>query len=121
MNDDGGTHVRCLPATGRGGAGAAVRLVGQVDVRTVGTLRSLLHAAIDGGTGPLRVDVAGLELGDHAALAVLFGGTRRARAAGRTMVFVDEPRALGRMCAADRRGRLRSGREGPDLAAVGQV
>ncbi|CAO5249467.1 STAS domain-containing protein [Frankia sp. AgKG'84/4] len=119
MNHDGGTQVRCLPAAGRGGAGASVRLVGQVDVRTVGALRSLLHAAIDGGTGPLRVDVAGLELGDHAALAVLFGSARRARAAGRTMVFVDEPRVLGRMFAAERHARLSAGGQGSELASAG--
>nr|MDT0667005.1 STAS domain-containing protein [Micromonospora sp. DSM 115978] len=56
-----------------------VRLSGRVDVRSVGELRSRLHSAIDAGTGLLRVNVAGLELADHAGLGVLLGAARRAR------------------------------------------
>jgi anti-anti-sigma factor len=123
MSDDGVTlvDVRSMPAAGAGGAGQAVRLAGRVDVRTVGTLRCLLHAAIDTGSGPLRVDVAGLELGDHAALGVLLGGARRARAAGRSMVLVDVPSALGRMFVADRLGRLLRFEETTDLVHVGHA
>ena len=82
-----------------------IRLVGQVDVRSVGMLRTLLHAAIDSGRGPLHVDVGGLELGDHAGLGVLLGCVRRARALGRSLVLVDVPAALARLLAADRLGR----------------
>jgi anti-anti-sigma factor len=77
-----------------------VTLTGRVDVRTVGAVRTRLHCAIDAGHGPLRVDVAGLELGDDAALGVLVGASRRARACGRSMVLVAVPvllrRQLGR-------------------------
>ena len=81
-----------------------IRLVGRVDVRSVGMLRTLLHAAIDHGSGPLHVDVGGLELGDHAGLGVLLGCARRARMLGRSLVLIDVPAALARLLAADRLG-----------------
>ncbi|MCM3921124.1 STAS domain-containing protein [Frankia sp. AiPs1] len=121
MNNDVNVVDMYGPVGAGGRCGQAVRLVGRVDVRTVGTLRSLLHAAIDNGSGPLRVDVAGLELGDHAALGVLLGGARRARAAGRSMVLVDVPSALGRMFAADRLGRLLRFEEATELVHVGHA
>ncbi|CAO5173288.1 putative anti-sigma factor antagonist (Partial match) [Frankia sp. AiPs1] len=101
--------------------GQAVRLVGRVDVRSAGTLRCLLHAVIDGGTGPLRVDVAGLELEDRSALGVLLGGARRARAAGRSMVLVDVPGALVRMVVADRLGRVLRFEEPEEMVHVGHA
>lgn len=87
-------------------AAQTIRLVGTVDVRSVGAMRTLLHTAIDGGRGPLHVDVGELELGDHAGLGVLLGGARRARAAGRSLVLVDVSAALGRLLAVDRLGRM---------------
>ncbi len=72
-----------------------VVLGGRVDVRSVGRLRTTLHAAIDAGHGPMRVDVAGLELGDDAALGVLLGAQRRARRCGRSMVVVGVPAGYG--------------------------
>lgn len=73
-----------------------VTITGRVDVRTVGALRTRLHCAIDAGHGPLRVDVAGLELGDDAVLGVLVGASRRARGRGRSMVLVAVPASLRR-------------------------
>lgn len=81
-------------------------LAGTVDVRSVGELRSLLHAAIDAGRGPLHVDVGGLELADHAGVGVLLGGARRARSAGRSLVLLEVPAALWPLLAVDRLGRL---------------
>ncbi|WP_131748327.1 STAS domain-containing protein [Frankia sp. Cppng1_Ct_nod] len=83
-----------------------MRLGGRVDVRTVGDLRLRLHTAIDGGVGQLRVNVSGLELVDHAGLGVLLGGALRARRAGRSMVLVEVPAALGKLLAANRLGRI---------------
>ncbi|ABD13050.1 anti-anti-sigma factor [Frankia sp. CcI156] len=118
-----GVNVLSLECSGdtRAGCAQTARVVGRVDVRTVGTLRSLLHAAIDNGSGPLRVDVAGLELGDHAALGVLLGGARRARAAGRSMVLVDVPSPLERLLVADRLGGLLRFEEAADLVHVGHA
>ncbi|WP_018502339.1 STAS domain-containing protein [Parafrankia discariae] len=103
------------------GTDQTLRLTGTVDVRSVGELRTLLHGAIDAGRGPLRVDVGGLELGDHAGVGVLLGGARRARALGRTLVLVDPSAALGRLLAVDRLGRLLRVQIAPDrlVAAAG--
>jgi anti-anti-sigma factor len=73
-----------------------ITLAGKVDVRSVGTLRTALHCAIDTGRGTLRVDVAGLELGDDAVLGVLLGAHRRARRSGRSMVVVGVSTGRGR-------------------------
>ncbi|AEH11115.1 MULTISPECIES: STAS domain-containing protein [Protofrankia] len=97
-----------------------VRLHGRVDVRTVGDLRLRLHTAIDCGRGRLRVNVAGLELADQAALGVLLGGVRRARRSGRSMVLVDVPDDLGRLLSANRLGRFLQV-EDADLFHVGHA
>lgn len=83
-----------------------IQVIGTVDVRSAGTLRTLLHAAIDCGMGPLRVHVGDLELGDHAGIGVLLGSARRARAVGRPLVLVDVPSAVRRLLPVDRLGRL---------------
>ncbi|WP_239332916.1 STAS domain-containing protein [Frankia sp. CiP3] len=97
-----------------------VRLAGRVDVRTVGDLRLRLHAAIDSGTGQLRVNVSGLELADHAGLGVLLGGALRARRSGRSMLLVEVPMALGKLLAANRLGRILRA-EDADLPHVGHA
>ncbi|MGF7235637.1 MAG: STAS domain-containing protein [Frankia sp.] len=88
------------------GTTQTVVLAGQVDVRSVGRLRTTLHSAIDAGRGPLRVDVAGLELGDDAALGVLLGAHRRARRFGRSMVVVGVPTGYGRPVGFHRLSRV---------------
>ncbi|OAA25013.1 anti-anti-sigma factor [Frankia sp. EI5c] len=88
------------------GGNQTLRLTGTVDVRSVGELRTLLHAAIDAGRGPLHVDVGGLELADNAGVGVLLGGARRARSVGRSLVLLEVPAALWPQLAADRLGRL---------------
>lgn len=98
-----------------------VRLSGRVDVRSVGDLRSRLYSAIDCGSGRLRVDVAGLELVDHAGLGVLLGGARRARRSGRSMVLVNVPAALGSLLDAHRLSRLLGIEEAPELVHVGHA
>jgi anti-anti-sigma factor len=98
-----------------------VRLSGQVDVRTVGALRSRLHSAIECGTGPLRVDVAGLELTDEAGLGVLLGGARRARGAGRSMVLVEVPAALGKLLEARQLSGMLGLEDAADLVHCGHA
>ncbi|WP_154675598.1 STAS domain-containing protein [Parafrankia elaeagni] len=88
------------------GGSQTLRIVGTVDVRSVGELRTLLHAAIDAGRGPLHVNVGGLELTDHAGVGVLLGGARRARSIGRSLVLLDVSAALWPLLAVDRLGRL---------------
>ena len=101
--------------------GQTVRLSGRVDVRSVGELRSRLDSAIDAGTGPLRVDVAGLELVDHAGLGVLLGAARRARGVGRSMVLVNVPAALSKLLSAHRLSLVLRVEEGPDLVHLGHA
>jgi anti-anti-sigma factor len=97
-----------------------VRLAGRVDVRTVGDLRIRLHAAIDSGTGQLRVNVSGLDLVDHAGLGVLLGGARRARRARRAMVLVEVPAVLGKLLSANGLGRILRA-EDTDLMHMGHA
>jgi anti-anti-sigma factor len=117
----GGRHDGRSPAVRRVRPPQTVRLSGQVDVRTVGNLRSRLDAAIECGTGLLRVDVAGLELTDDAGLGVLLGGARRARRAGRSMVLVDVPAGLGRLLAAHRLHGMLGIEYAADLAHCGHA
>jgi anti-anti-sigma factor len=98
-----------------------VRLSGRFDVRSVGELRSCLYSAIDCGTGTLRVDVAGLELVDHAGLGVLLGGARRARRFGRSMLLVNIPAALSSLLEAHRLSRVLRIEETPELVHVGHA
>jgi anti-anti-sigma factor len=98
-----------------------VRLSGRFDVRSVGELRSCLYSAIDCGTGTLRVDVAGLELVDHAGLGVLLGGTRRARRIGRSMLLVNIPAALSSLLEAHRLSRILRLEEVPELLHIGHA
>jgi anti-anti-sigma factor len=101
--------------------GQTARLSGRVDVRSVGELRSRLHSAIDIGTGRLRVDVAGLELVDHAGLGVLFGAARRARSVGRSMVLVNVPPALSKLLSSHRLDTVLQVEESPDLIHLGHA
>jgi anti-anti-sigma factor len=78
-------------------AGQRISLSGKVDVTTVADLRSVLHSAVDTGSGELRVDVSALELVDAAGLGVLLGAHRRAQRAGRTLVLVGVSDDLSRL------------------------
>ncbi|MEX5631352.1 STAS domain-containing protein [Parafrankia sp. FMc2] len=100
-------RVRAVDAElAESGGSQTLRIVGTVDVRSVGELRTLLHAAIDTGRGPLHVNVGGLELTDHAGVGVLLGGARRARSIGRSLVLLDVSAGLWPLLAVDRLGRL---------------
>jgi len=52
-------------------------LRGSLDVATAADVRQALHAALDGGTGDLVVDLAGVVLLDATGLGVLVGAHRR--------------------------------------------
>jgi anti-anti-sigma factor len=52
---------------------------------TAADVRALLHRAVDGGTGPVVVDLAAVERLDVVGLGVLMGAYRRASARGRDL------------------------------------
>ncbi|MCW2500698.1 MAG: anti-anti-sigma factor [Frankiales bacterium] len=77
--------------------GTVVTLSGRLDVRVAADVRNALAAAVDGGVGELRVDLAALEAVDATGLGVLMGAHRRAQRAGRTLVLEDVPAPVGRL------------------------
>lgn len=86
--------------------GSEVVLRGRLDVSSVSDVRVTLHAAIDQGTGPLVVDLEGLEVLDATGLGVLVGAHRRAGRAGRTLVLQGVPPRLERLLTATRLHRI---------------
>jgi anti-anti-sigma factor len=69
------------------GSADEVLLRGRLDARAAGEVRDTLHAVLAGGSGPLVVDLSGVELLDVTGLGVLAGAHRRARLEGREMVL----------------------------------
>jgi anti-anti-sigma factor len=95
------------------GRGQRVILAGRVDVTCVADLRTVLHQAIDDGTGELHVDVSDLILVDAAGLGVLLGAHRRAERAGRELILSNVPEDLGRLLFKTRLYRVLHVDRGP--------
>ncbi len=87
-------------------SGGLVHLVGRVDARNVAELRDALHAELDGGRGPLVLDVSRLDVGDATGLGVLVGTHRHAGRVGRSLVLREVPPRLQRLLAATRLHRI---------------
>jgi len=115
--DDRGAAEHVLaPAAGVGATGqavvrdltpgAAVVVVGRLDVGSVGRVRDALHAAIAQGAGDLVIHLDGVEVVDAAGLGVLVGAHRRARLAGRRVVLVGVPSRLERLIRHTRLHRV---------------
>lgn len=86
--------------------GAEVVLSGRLDARSAPMARAMLHEAVESGSGPLELSVAGLEIWDATGLGVLVGVSRRARQHGRRVVLAQvRPREL-RLLRATRLTRL---------------
>lgn len=86
--------------------GRAVSLAGRLDVVSVADVRTVLHAAVDGGSGDLVVDLSALELLDATGLGVLVGTHRRAARAGRRLVLRDVPPRVMRLLVRTRLNRV---------------
>ena len=84
----------------------AVVLPARVDVATSAEVRTMLHTALDEGTGDLVVDLRAVEQVDAAGLGVLVGARRRAHGDGRAMVLRSTPPRVRRILAATRLKRL---------------
>jgi len=87
-------------------SGCELALAGRLDARAVADVRAALWAAIDAGAGDLVVDVSGVETVDATGLGMLLGADRRAKLAGRRLIFRDAaPRGL-RLLRATRLNRV---------------
>ena len=87
-------------------AGQLLVLGGRLDVRVTADVRLALAAALADGSGPLVVDVAGLDGVDAPGLGVLVGAHRRAGRSGRTLVLRDVPPQLSRAIFLTRLDRV---------------
>ncbi len=86
--------------------GAELRIVGRLDVGSVGRVREALHDAIAHGTGDLLVRLDEVEVVDAGGLGVLVGAHRRARLAGRRLVLAGVPARLERLIRHTRLHRV---------------
>jgi anti-anti-sigma factor len=87
-------------------SGCEIALEGRLDARSVAEVRAALWAAIDAGGGDLVVDVSGLETIDATGLGMLLGSDRRAKLAGRRLVFRDAAPRVLRLLRATRLHRV---------------
>jgi anti-sigma B factor antagonist len=86
---------------------ADVALPARVDVTTSGDVRYALQIAIDASaTEDVIVDCRQLDVVDVAGLGVLVGAHRRARTAGRRLVFADPSPRVMRLLAVTRLHRV---------------
>ena len=87
-------------------AGQLLVLRGRLDVRVTADVRLALADAVAQGSGPLVLDVAGLDRIDAPGLGVLVGAHRRAGRSGRTLVLRDVPPQLARAMFLTRLDRV---------------
>jgi anti-anti-sigma factor len=87
-------------------SGCEIALAGRLDARSVSDVRTALWAAIDAGVGDLVVDVSGVETVDATGLGMLLGADRRAKLAGRRIVFRDAAPRVLRLLRATRLHRV---------------
>lgn len=77
-----------------------IRLAGRLGGSAASEVRDRLHAAVDGGRGPLVLDVTRVETVDGVGLGVLVGAQRRAARAQRRLVLRGTPPRLRRFLRA---------------------
>jgi anti-anti-sigma factor len=83
-----------------------ISLIGRLDARAAGPVRDALHAALAEGSGPLVVDISGVELLDATGLGVLVGAHRRARLDGRELVLRGASARVARLLKVTRLDRV---------------
>jgi anti-sigma B factor antagonist len=83
-----------------------ISLSGRLDARAAGPVRDALHAALATGSGPLVVDISGVELLDATGLGVLVGAHRRARLDGRELVLRGASARVARLLKVTRLDRV---------------
>jgi anti-sigma B factor antagonist len=83
-----------------------ITLIGRLDARAAGAVRDALHGALGDGSGPLVVDISGVELLDATGLGVLVGAHRRARLDGRELVLRGASARVARLLRVTRLDRV---------------
>jgi anti-sigma B factor antagonist len=83
-----------------------ITLIGRLDARAAAPVRDALHAALGAGSGPLVVDITGVELLDATGLGVLVGAHRRARLDGRELVLRGASTRVARLLKVTRLDRV---------------
>lgn len=82
--------------------GELLILRGSLDASSVPDVRQVLHAALDGGTGDLVVDLGDVLLVDGTGLGLLVGVHRRAGRCGRRLVLRRVPARIQRLLVLTR-------------------
>ena len=90
----------------RTGVQDEILLSGRLDGRSAGEVRDTLHAVLAASSGPLVVDLSGIELIDATGLGVLVGAHRRARLTGRDLVLRGAPIRVDRLLRLARLDRV---------------
>jgi len=86
--------------------GRLLALRGRLGVGDATDVRLALAEAVDGGAGPLVLDLSGLSSLDATGLGVLVGAHRRAGRAGRVLVLRDVSAAVARLLLLTRLDRV---------------
>lgn len=83
----------------------------RLDAATVGALRHRLDEAIGSSSGPLVLDLSGVQSVDAIGLGMLLGVERRAAGAGRQLLLRDVPPRVVRLLRALGLSRVLRGEE----------
>lgn len=87
-------------------AGDLVVISGAIESATAADARSVLHEAVDRGTGDLVVDLRGVRHIDATGLGVLVGVHRRAQRSERRIVLRGVPPRVQRLLVVTRLNRV---------------
>jgi anti-anti-sigma factor len=87
-------------------SGDLVVISGELECSSATDIRSVLHAAVDRGSGDLVVDLGAVDHVDVTGIGVLVGAHRRAQRAGRRMVLRAVPPRISRWLTVTRLNRV---------------
>ena len=83
-----------------------VIVAAHLDVRNIGSVRTVINEALEASTGDVVVDMGSLELIDSAALGMLTAAHLRAERAGRHLVLRNCSDDIRRVLAVTRLNRI---------------
>jgi anti-anti-sigma factor len=100
-----------------GHAGLVVTVSGRLDARSAADARQWMHRLIDGGHGPIGLDLGECTVGDSTALGLLLECMRRAHRHGRSLHITHADARTRRLLHRVRLGRLLSAKV-PDVGTL---
>ena len=101
--------------------GQVVVLTGWLDARVAGEVRQRLHTAVMSGSGPLVLEVSGVEAVDAVGLGVLVGTAHRAARQGRSVRLRGTNPRLRRLLTVTRLNRMLPTESGRARGAVARA